>query len=91
MGPHTTVKKKVSENDRFCCQTSWVIKYVSVHTTQAQQYVRVPEFFVVSPLPEPNCGADTSEQFIVEGDHGVGCTLNLPLSHLQGKEGGFVE
>jgi hypothetical protein len=43
----------------------------------------------VCPLPEPDCGADTSEQFIVEGDHSVGCTLNLPLSHLHGKEDGL--
>ncbi len=61
------------------------MSYVREHTKHAQ--LNVPEFFVVCPLPEPNCGTNTSEQFIVEGDHSVGCTLNLPLSHLQGKDG----
>ncbi len=59
--------------------------YVSVHITHAQLFV-LPEFFVVCPLPEADCWADASEQFIVEGDHSVGCTLNLPLSHLKTKE-----
>ncbi len=63
------------------------MSYVREHTKHAQ--LNVPEFFVVCPLPEPNCGADAGEQFIVEGNHSVGCTLNLPFSHLQGSEGGF--
>ncbi len=64
-----------------------IMTYVRVHTTHAQ--LNVPEFFVVCPLPEADCGADAGEQFIVEGDHCVGCTLDLPLSHLHGKEDGL--